>query len=155
MISLFYGIVGYYHSFNALNVDFPYDNGQLTPVSPAGATTSQALGINLEGVTVGSYNTDNEAFGFIEDHGRCTTLSDPNGAVVGAYTSGASGHGFIDINATFTDIDVPGPGRTIPLAVNALARLLVSTATALAITGSSRHLRAWATGHRCQAWEAT
>jgi hypothetical protein len=63
-VNLFDGIVRYYHDSDLLNTGFQYDNGHLTPVSPPGATTSQALGINLEGVIVDSYNTDSDAFGF-------------------------------------------------------------------------------------------
>src|SRR6185437_2720926 len=103
---------------------------------PPGASTSQARGIKLEGVIVGSYDTDSGAFGFIDNHGHYTTLSDPNGVVtsatginafgtvIGDYgvTTGFSA-AFVYDHGTYTTIEIDGAHNTMPRTSTTLASL--------------------------------
>ena len=84
-----------------------------------GAAGTSVYGINDAGVIVGQYYDKQGVFhGFKLDHGKGTTIDDPNGsntlcsdinssdAIVGQYTADPSGdnHGFLYENGKFTDI---------------------------------------------------
>lgn len=106
-------IVGYYRDTGFAWEGFVYKNGSYTALNApfAGATNTNLLGINNNGVMVGSYingGTGSDS-GFIDNAGTFTSLDVPftgasntrifgindNGALVGQYYVGTAAYGFI------------------------------------------------------------
>jgi probable HAF family extracellular repeat protein len=91
---------------------------QFKKVKFPGAVQASAYGVNNSGVIVGQYYDKNGVFhGFMLDHGKGTTIDDPNltdtlcaginssGAIVGQYTApSGDNHGFLYENGEFTDL---------------------------------------------------
>jgi probable HAF family extracellular repeat protein len=83
-----------------------------------GAVGTSVYGVSNSGVMVGQYYDSSGVFhGFMLDHGKGTTIDDPNGtdtlcsginssgSIVGQYTaSSGDNHGFLYQSGTFTDI---------------------------------------------------
>jgi len=140
-------VVGYYYYYQT-STDFRlhgyiYSNGVFTTLDNPAAAPGHTFpnGINDSGTVVGGYETTSDRYGFIYSNGIFTQLSDPNatiatyatginnsGTVVGYYYNspdlgdphGASSHGFIYSNGTYTTLDAPNSvaGTTIATGIN-------------------------------------
>jgi len=102
----------------ATAADAPKLTFKFKEVKFPGAAGTTAYGVNNSGVIVGQYYDQNGVFhGFMLDHGKGTTIDDPNGtntlcaginsggAIVGQYTApSGDNHGFLYQNGTFTEI---------------------------------------------------
>ena len=127
-------VVGYYKNFtnSVPSTGFLYADGAAAPILPPGAASAQALGIDPDGVIVGSYATKDAGYGFIDDHGQYTTLGGPGVATV-AFGINASGVavgesslsngtsvGFIYDDGTTTQIFLEDAHNTYALGINDL-----------------------------------
>jgi len=94
---------------NSPSIAFTYAKGKFTTISPSGATSTQANGINDKGAVVGSY-TDSAGVqhGFVLNGATYTTLDPPgagtslvaawsinNAGVIGIYALNSAGTGYI------------------------------------------------------------
>jgi probable HAF family extracellular repeat protein len=109
-------------------------NGQITIIDVPGATVlTHGFGINDRGQIVGSFQplSGRTESGFLDDHGRFTTIDVPGatgttargindrGEIVGSYIGlDNRRHGFLDIRGHFITVDVPGALSTIVTGVN-------------------------------------
>ena len=101
-------------------------NGQYVALSVPGSSYTYAQGINDTGVVVGYYDNNNYADAFVYSGAGVpiATFSAPgaydtyamginnSGWIVGYYYANDAEHGFLDVNGTFSNIDVPGATST-------------------------------------------
>jgi probable HAF family extracellular repeat protein len=123
-------------SFESGEFSFMVHNGVFTKITLPGFpnTSSAALGINGLGDIVGQLSGNGSAnLGYLLHQGKLTIISFPGaaggtfptgindqGVVVGTYKVVKDGqpHGFMWQNGNFTNIEVPGPGATIPVKIS-------------------------------------
>ncbi len=104
----------------------PLAAGSYTTIAIPGGTQVMPSGISDSGVIVGCFQSARGQRGFVDRHGRISTIADPaagphggtcplsiddSGVIVGSYTrrTGAT-HGFVDRHGMFTSITAPGAG---------------------------------------------
>src|SRR5215472_288937 len=100
-------------------------------IDVAGATNTDAHGINASGQIVGDYTDGSGTQGFLLSGGTLTTLNDPtslshstfatsingSGQIVG-YDRVGAWQGFLDDGGTYTNINAPGGGWTFLEGIN-------------------------------------
>ena len=136
LINNVYTTVSQYKYLDSGYTGFVENNGSWTFLNdPNAATgTTQAQGINNNGVVVGSFTDAGSGMnnGFVESNGAYTSLSAPgavygtvasginnSGVVVGSFFDGAfNSHGFVENNGVYTVLDVPGALDTTATGIN-------------------------------------
>ena len=117
--------------------------GVFTTVDFPGAVFSVGIGINSRGDVVGTYTfADNVRHTFVMNAdpfspgGQFKAIDDPSGAtqsvaigmrsddIVGGYSAGGTGHGFVLADGTYRTIDVPDATFTNVTAINASGQIV-------------------------------
>ncbi len=120
-------------SVTGVNDAFSYSKGKFVTISPPGATSTQAQGINDKGQFVGTYlDSSGMEHGFLLSGGQYTTLDVPNGytnsdawainnkglITIFAVNSGGSYDSFLFNGKTYTEIDVPKAAQNFVTAID-------------------------------------